>query len=386
VRCEWNPYREPAPASDGGTEAAAPAGDPPTAAAVLAFHKSLPGYAATPLHALPGLAAGLGLGAVYVKDESRRFGLRAFKALGASWAMQSVLAARREAGSPPPSTVATATDGNHGRAVAWAARRLGLAAVIFIPERSAPARIAAIRGEGARVVPVAGTYDDAVARCAAEATAGGWQVISDTGYEGYLEIPRRVAEGYATLFAEADAERTARGWPAPDVVLVQGGVGALAEAAVVDADRRSPRPRLIVVEPDSAAGLLESIASPGGAPRCASGRQETIMAGLNCGMPSLAAWPVLRRGVDLFLSIEDRYAEEAMRRLWRPAPGDPRIEAGESGAAGLAGLLALAGESALRQARERLGLGPRSAILLINTEGATDPDGFRRVTGEAPPA
>jgi diaminopropionate ammonia-lyase len=166
---------------------------------------------------------------------------------------------------------------------------------------------------------------------------------------------------------------------------VQGGVGALAAAAIADADRRRPRPRIVVVEPDSAAGLLESIASPGGAPRAAGGRQGSIMAGLNCGMPSLAAWPVLRRGVDLFLSVEDRHAEEAVRRLWRPAGGDPRIEAGESGAAGLAGLLALVDEPDLGPARERLGLGTRTVVLLINTEGATDPEGFRRITGDLPP-
>jgi diaminopropionate ammonia-lyase len=374
MKYEWNPHLEPASAPP-----------PQPGAEVLAFHRSLPGYAATPLHPLPRLAADLGLGALFVKDESRRFGLRAFKALGASWALRSIIEERKRAGAPPPATVSTATDGNHGRAVAWAARRLGLAAVIFIPGHAAPARKAAIRGEGARVVEVAGTYDEAVARCAAEAAAGGWQVIADTGYEGYLEVPRWVAEGYATLFVEADTERTDRGWPAPDLLLVQGGVGALAAAAIADADRRRPRPRIVVVEPDSAAGLLESIASPGGAPRAAGGRQGSIMAGLNCGMPSLAAWPVLRRGVDLFLSVEDRHAEEAVRRLWRPAGGDPRIEAGESGAAGLAGLLALVDEPDLGPARERLGLGTRTVVLLINTEGATDPEGFRRITGDLPP-
>jgi len=376
MRYVFNPYLEFAPGDSSGV----------SSGAVLAFHRSLPGYAPTPLHALPGLAADLGLCHLYVKDESRRFGLRAFKALGASWALRSVVEARSTAGEPPPAAVATATDGNHGRAVAWAARRLGFAAVIFIPAHAAVSRIEAIRGEGARVVLVDGTYDDAVARCAAEAAAGGWQVIADTGYAGYLEVPRRVTEGYATLFLETDAERAARGWPAPDLVVVQGGVGALAAAVVGHADRARPRPLVAVVEPDSADCLLESIASPGGRPSAAHGRQDSIMAGLNCGLPSLAAWPVLRRGADLFLSIEDRHAEEAVRRLWRPAAGDPRIEAGESGAAGLAGLLALCREPALRGARDRLRLGRRTAVLLINTEGATDPEGFRRITGEAPPA
>jgi diaminopropionate ammonia-lyase len=372
MRCFFNPYLEPEAAPHASVDAPA-------------FHRGLPGYQPTPLRALPGLAAALGLGHLTLKDESRRFGLRAFKALGASWALQTIVAERKAAGDPPPSTVATATDGNHGRAVAWAARRFDIAAVVYIPAHAAPARVAAIRGEGARVVLVDGTYDDAVARCAADAAAGGWQVIADTGYEGYLEIPRRVAEGYATLFLEAETERRRQGWPSPDLVLVQGGVGALAAAAVADARGRRPRPVLAVVEPDSADCLLESIASPGGEPRAARGRQDSIMAGLNCGLPSLAAWPVLRRGIDLFLSVEDRHAEEAMRLLWRPVAGDPRVEAGESGAAGLAGLLALLREPPFRAARERFGIGPRTAALVINTEGATDPAGFRRVNGEDPP-
>jgi diaminopropionate ammonia-lyase len=378
MRYIFNPHLEFAPGAPTGTPASG-------TAAVLAFHQSLPGYAPTPLHSLPGLAADLGLGHVFVKDESRRFGLRAFKALGASWALRSVVEACRAAGEPAPATVATATDGNHGRAVAWSARGLGLEAVVFIPSHAAASRVEAIRGEGARVVLVDGTYDDAVARCAAEAGASGWQVIADTGYAGYLDVPRRVAEGYATLFHETAAERTARGWPAADLVVVQGGVGALAAAAVEHAGTLRPQPLVAVVEPDAADCLLESIGSPGGRPSPARGRQDSIMAGLNCGLPSLAAWPVLRRGVDLFLSVEDRHAEEAVRRLWRPAAGDPRIESGESGAAGLAGLLALCREPALRGAHNRLRLGRRTVALLINTEGATDPAGFRRITGEAPP-
>src|SRR5262245_29590243 len=152
---------------------------------VLAFHRSLPGYAPTPLHALPTAARDLGLGTLLVKDESRRFGIKAFKALGASWALHALIEERRAAGEPPPRTVTTATDGNHGRAVAWSARRFGLEAVVFIPAHSARARIEAIRGEGARVVTVDGTYDDAVRRAAVEAERNGWQVIADTGYEGY---------------------------------------------------------------------------------------------------------------------------------------------------------------------------------------------------------
>ncbi|HYV85387.1 MAG TPA: diaminopropionate ammonia-lyase [Patescibacteria group bacterium] len=357
---------------------------PESSRAVSDFHRSLPGYAPTPLVALPGLAARLGLGRILLKDESHRFGLKAFKGLGASWALRCLLEARRRDGAAPLTTIATATDGNHGRAVAWAARTHGLDAVVFIPAHSAPARVAAIRGEGATVVPVEGSYDDAVARCASESAASGWQVIADTGYEGYMEIPRLVAQGYETLFLETDAQIEERLLPQPDLVLIQGGVGALAAAAVDHYRPRRQPPLLVVVEPDDADCLLESILSDDGQPRASRGRQGSIMAGLNCGLPSLAAWPTLRRGVDLFVSVEDRFAEEAVRLLWRPAPGDPRVESGESGAAGLAGLLALLTDDAFQSARERLAPSGAATALVINTEGATDPEGFQRITGERP--
>ena len=372
MRFAFNPFLRPGELASAASRAG------------LDYHRSLGGYAPTPLVALPGLAARLGLGALLLKDESRRFGLNAFKALGASWAVRCLIEARRRDGRAPLTTVATATDGNHGRAVAWAARTHGLAAVIFIPKHSAPARIAAIRGEGANVVLVDGSYDDAVARCAAESAMQGWQVVADTGYAGYTEIPLLVAQGYATLFLETDAQIEESLLAQPDLVLVQGGVGALAAAAVEHYGPRRDRPRLAVVEPDDADCLLESILSEDGQPRAARGRQRSIMAGLNCGLPSLAAWPTLRRGVDLFFSIEDRFAAEAMRLLWRPAAGDPRVEAGESGAAGLAGLVALLSEDAFRALREGLRLSGATTALVINTEGATDPEGFQRITGEHP--
>jgi len=374
MRFVFNPFLRP---DDGATA-------PPPRAAVLEFHRSLPEYSPTPLHACPGLARSLGLGNVYVKDESRRFGLKAFKGLGASWALHRFLLDCRAAGAPPPPAVATATDGNHGRAVAWAARRAGLPATIFIPAGSAPARIEAIRGEGADAALVEGTYDDAVRRCAEESDRNGWQVIADTGYAQYMEIPRLVAEGYSTLFMEADTQLDASSWPRPDLVIVQGGVGALAAAAVEHYRRHQARPALAVVEPVDADCLLESIASPDGRPRPARGRQASIMAGLNCGSVSLAAWPALRRGIDLFFSIEDRFAEEAMRRLFLPVAGDPSIEAGESGAAGLAGLIALVTDGAFRGAREKLALSERTVVMVINTEGATDPAAFRRIAGRGP--
>jgi len=350
----------------------------PSRRPVLDFHRGLAGYAVTPLHALPGLASALGIGRLRVKDESQRFGLEAFKALGASWAVQ-----RLREGRSGPMTVTTATAGNHGRAVAWAARRLGCEAVVFIPAHAAPSRIEKIRAEGARVELVPGSYDDAVGLAEEAGRRHGWQVVADIGYPGYLEIPRWIAEGYATLFEEMGEQLAGDGGGEPDLVLIQAGVGSLLHAAV-DHFRGLPRqPVLVAVEPWQSDPHFVSAGSPGGEPTVSPGAQDSIMAGLNCAEVSLSAWPTNRRGVNMFLVIEDRHAAEAMRRLAGPVAGDPLIVAGESGAAGLGGLLALLSEPGLAPAREQLRLGPASRVLVINTEGATDPVGYARaVSGE----
>ena len=340
----------------------------------LAFHRSLTEYAATPLHNLTELARALGLGGLYVKDESWRFGLNAFKGLGASWALHRIRAQRKG-----PLTVASATEGNHGRAVAWAAGQLGLESVIFIRSNAAPARIEKIRKAGATVELVEGSYEDAVRRCAETSAARGWQVVSDTGYPGYLEIPGWIAEGYVTLFEEVHEQLEASGLAPPDVVLIQAGVGGLLHAGVAHFRAAELPPILVAVEPVAADALISSIEAPGGEPTPARGRQDSIMAGLNCGEVSLTAWPVVRRGVDLFVTVTDGFAEVAMRRFARPGGSDAPLIAGESGAAGLAGLLAILEAPELASAQAFLRLGPTSRVLLINTEGATDPAGYRRV-------
>jgi len=241
-----------------------------------------------------------------------------------------------------------ATAGNHGRAVAWSARRLDSAARIFVSRITTPGRIEAIRNEGAEVRVVDGSYEDAVRLCDDESRAHGWQVISDTGYPGYLEIPNRVVEGYETLFLEYEEQRERES----DVVVIQAGVGGLLCAAVNHFRSREPGPVIVSIEPSSADGLLESISSLEGSPCPSKGAQNSIMAGLNCREVSLTAWPSIRRGVDIFADIEDEVTIEAMRLL-----GDCGIRSGESGAAGLAGLLALRGEF------------PDARVLLVNTEG-----------------
>lgn len=349
------------------SEEAVAAGDP------LAFHRSLPGYAPTPLRAALALAAHLGVGRLWVKDEAERLGMPSFKILGASWAVYRALIERL--GAEPkwdtlaafaaqiapllPLQLAAATDGNHGRAVARMARLLGCTARIFVPAGTAEARIAAIAGEGAEVIVVAGSYDDAVARSAAEAGPH-CLVISDTSWPGYVDVPRWMIDGYSTLFAEIDADLARHGEAPPDVVLVQMGVGALAAAAIGHYQRAhpaGPHPLIIGVEPTRAACVINSLEA--GAFTAAPAPHESIMAGLNCGLPSLIAWPLLRTGLAAALAIDDRYACHGVRQL--AAAG---ITAGETGAAGLGGLLALAEQPDLaRQA----GLTPTSRVLIIST-------------------
>jgi diaminopropionate ammonia-lyase len=359
----------------------------PAGRAPLDFHRRLPEYAATPLVDAPGLAGALGVGKAWVKDESWRLGLPAFKILGASWAVYRALEQRSDGigewgdleelrgrlAPLLPLTLAAATDGNHGRAVARMAGLLGLGARIFVPADMAPARIEAIRSEGAEVVVVRGTYDDAVARSAEEAD-GRCLVISDTSWPSYEDVPRWVIDGYSTILWEVEDELGRLGEGGPTLVVVQIGVGAFA-AAVTRHFRSSgvfPRPKILGVEPVRAACALAS--AEAGSIIHLPGPHDSIMAGLNCGSPSIVAWPVLSKGVDLFVEIEDRWAREAMRMM-----AGAGIVSGETGAAGLAGLLALAREGD----RGELGLTEEERVLVFNCEGATDPGAYGRIVAGA---
>ena len=363
----------------------APDDAPKSTSDPLTFHQSMPGYAPTPLVSTPELARRVGVATLVVKDESRRFGLPAFKILGASWAVNCALAERL--GLPPAPTFAalleraesvrplklvTATDGNHGRAVAHMAALLGLEATIYVPAGTVPARIDAIEGEGARLEVVKGSYDDAVARAARDA-GDRCLIISDTSWPGYERTPRAVIAGYATILQEIDEQLEQLGAPQPDVVLVQCGVGALA-AAVGAHYRGGVGPTLISVEPDDAACMLESLAA--GRIVTVPGPHRSIMAGLNCGTLSQVAWPLLASTFDLCTTIDDERAREAMRLLAHAG-----IESGESGAAGLAGLLALCSAPEPAEPRARFGIGASANVLVFSTEGATDPEAYARIVG-----
>jgi diaminopropionate ammonia-lyase len=364
---------------------------------MMAFHKSLAGYTPTPLVPLPGIAASLGVKEVYVKDESHRFGIKAFKAFGASYAIYRFLKGRWEErfGSEEPFnetsfkdpgvlkrlgafTFCAATDGNHGRAVAWTARKLGQRAVIYMPENTAPSRIENIENEGAEVILVPGTFDDCVDRCAQDAQKNGWQALSDTAYPGYMEIPKYIMLGYTSIFREIEETGPLNGSEEAgvDFVFLPAGVGGVAAAGTSYYVHRyaANRPTLICVEPWDCDCFLQSVKYGNGEPRNVTGSHESIMVGLNCGIPSPVAWPVIRDGMHLFIAITDDYAIDAMRAYHKEG-----VTSGESGAAGLAGLTAMVREGELKEAKEKIGLGKDSRILLLNTEGDTDPVKYREI-------
>ncbi|MBK3642026.1 diaminopropionate ammonia-lyase [Streptomyces sp. MBT33] len=337
----------------------------PAPADVRAFHRSLPDHAPTPLTEIPAPASEFGVGRVFVKDESCRLGLPAFKALGASWAVHRALAQRAAQGAEPgPVTLVAATDGNHGRAVARMAHRHGHAAHVFVPRGVHPLAIAAIAAEGARVTEVAGPYDEAVRLAAEAATAPGTLLIQDTGLPGYERIPRWIVEGYSTLCAEIDEQLTAAGAAeGPDLVAVPVGVGSLAQAVVTHyRSRPSGRaPALLSVEPEAAACVLRSLTL--GRPVTVT-TGETVMAGLNCGTPSGIAWPHLLAGLDAAIAVTDADCARAAADL--AASG---VSSGPCGAAALAGLRAALDGTGAEERRTALGLGPASVVVLLSTEG-----------------
>ena len=360
--------------------------------AVLDFHRRMPAYESTLLIDAPQIAASLGVGRVLVKAENRRLGLPSFKILGASWATYRAVVdhlgyepepwsninelARRHLDHLRPFALAAATDGNHGRAVAFMARLLGFEARIFVPAGTVAARIEAIERENATVIVVDGDYDAAVERAALEA-GHRCLVISDTSWPGYESTPRRVIEGYHTIFIEIDDALEATAIDQPQIVVVPIGVGALMAAAVAHHRARSDDVVLVGVEPADADCVLRS--SRAGHIETVPGPHRSIMVGLNCGTPSPLAWPLVSRGVDWFVSIDDEWARQAMRAL-----AGAGVVAGETGAAALGGFTAFATGPESEARRAAVGVGDTTTVLILCTEGATDPEGYRKVVGRDP--
>lgn len=335
------------------------------------FHKSLPGYEPTPLYSLPGLANDLGIGALWIKDESKRFGLNAFKGLGASFAVYTFLKEH-----PGIHTFCTATEGNHGKALAWICHQLNQNCTIFVPDHTHPERVESIQKEMAEVVIVNGNYDFTVESVKKWSEETGAILIQDMSWTGYEEIPTLIMQGYLTSFREMEQQLQE---DPVDVILVQAGVGSWAASAAWYFNRilHTIPPTIVVVETFETDCILESIRR--NEPTMTNKSGNTLMAGLNCGFPSVLAFEILRQGARIFLSIPDIASIDAMKRLYFPVGNDPKIIAGESGAAGLGGLIALSSQDELLKLKEEIGLNPESKVLVINTEGDTNKASFRRL-------
>lgn len=361
------------------------------------YHRGFREYAPTPLVALPKLAGYLGIGALFVKDESHRFGLNAFKVLGASYAIGRYLAARlgrdisdlshdelrsekvkKELGDI---TFTTATDGNHGRAVAWAAQQIGQKAVIYMPKGSDPVRLENIRAHGAEATITDLNYDDAVRLSEKMAEEHGWVIIQDTAWPGYEDIPTWIMQGYATLAVEALEQMQQQGAEAPTHVFLQAGVGSFAGGVLgfLAATLQEKMPLVTIVEPEKANCIYKSAKIGDGRPHTVSGDLDTLMAGLACGEPNTLSWELLRDYAAAYVSCPDYLAATGMRVLATPLKGDPVVISGESGAV-TTGLLHLLMESEADKAvslRKQLGLDRTSVVLLVSTEGNTSPRAFR---------
>ncbi|XKH61899.1 diaminopropionate ammonia-lyase (plasmid) [Halomonas sediminis] len=349
--------------------------------------RTWPGYSPTPLVELSGLARAADIGCLYYKDEAKRFGLNSFKALGGAYAVLRLLKQHLPEGVSSADllagkhreeaariTVCCATDGNHGRSVAWGAQMFGAHCVIYLHPTVSQGREDAISRFGAEIRRVPGNYDDSVRQVAKDAKANGWFVVSDTSYPGYMTVPRDVMQGYTVMIDEAVQQLS----EPPTHCFVQGGVGGLAAATLAQLwEAYGPdRPRVIVVEPDKAACLFESARV--GSPTAVHGELDTLMAGLACGEVSLLAWEVLEDGIDDFMTISDEAAVEAMKLLAKGIGGDAPLVAGESAVAGLAGLLIARQNPALSEA---LDLDADSRVLLIGSEGATDEEVYQQLVG-----
>lgn len=361
------------------------------------FHSSFGEYCPTPLFRLDGLAKKLGVAAVWVKDESKRFGLNAFKVLGGSYAIGRYLANKLginiegltfeklnsviQKHKLEKMLFVTATDGNHGRGIAWSAARLGQEAVVFLPRGAAAARVDNIRNEGANAWVLDMNYDDAViyAKCYADRHNGVF--VQDTSHEGYTEIPHWIMQGYGTIADEIIEQLKACDVDKPSHVFLQAGVGSFAASILAYfADMYGhSRPVTAIVEPNKADCIYKSAYMNDGKAYTVSGQLDTIMAGLACGRPNALAWEILRDYADMFFSCPDYVSALGTRVLANPMDNDPAIVSGESGSVGVGLLTLLFRREEFSPAVKQLGLNSNSTVLFISTEGDTDPVGYRRI-------
>ncbi|PSW21371.1 diaminopropionate ammonia-lyase [Photobacterium sanctipauli] len=355
-----------------------------------AFHSQIDGYQPTPLVSLPALAKQFGVKAILVKDESKRFGLNAFKVLGGSYALGRQLAKHLNVDITEidlktvatkleePLTFATATAGNHGTGVAWAAREMGQQAVVYMPKGSPQASVDRIRGLGAECIVTEVNYDDTVRLANDTAQKNGWMLVQDTAWEGYEEIPTWISQGYMTMADEAIEQVTELGFEMPSHVLLQAGVGAMAGGVLgYLADKLDPTKfDTVIAEPKAADCIYRSGTSASGNMVNVSGELNSIMAGLACGEPNPVTWPILRDCSRYFVAVEDNISATGMRILGNPLAGDEKITSGESGAITLGTL------NELIKLNSEIGLTKDSVVLLFSTEGDTNPERYRRIVWE----
>jgi diaminopropionate ammonia-lyase len=364
------------------------------------FHRQIPGYKMSPLVSLPNLATMFNVGGIWVKDEASRLELNSFKVLGGSFALYRFIQNRLNVTDEKMSysylvsqevkeklgdiTFASATDGNHGRGIAWAAQKLGHKCVIYVHSETSKRRIDAIRSYGAIVKVIDGNYDNAVRQIVVDAKKNNWEIISDTSWEGYSQIPTWIMQGYTTMMAEIQEQFSAQGITKPTHVFVQAGVGALAASVIgyYHSLCKENAPKCIIVEPEDAACLFASASNENKEIQNVDGDLDTIMAGLACGSPSEIAWGVLKETVDAFVSVPDYTAAKGMRVYATPLKGDPFIVSGESGAVTLGALLSILKENGAQELRDFLQIDEHSQVLLLNTEGNTDPVLFRQIIWE----
>ncbi|EPY2272518.1 diaminopropionate ammonia-lyase [Clostridium sporogenes] len=361
------------------------------------FHQSLPQFTKTPLVDLSNLAKHLGVAGIYVKDESYRFGLNAFKVLGGSFSMGKYLAkklgkdiselsyekltseeARKKLGDI---TFITATDGNHGRGVAWTATQLNQKSIVYMPKGSSLTRLENIRKEGAKASITEFNYDDAVRLAASEAKENGWVMVQDTAWKGYEEIPTWIMQGYGTMASEALEQLKELNVEKPTHIFVQAGVGSLAGAVqgYFASVFKDECPITVIVEADEADCLYRSAVVGDGKTRAVTGDMPTIMAGLACGEANTIGWEVLKSYSSTFVSCPDWVSANGMRMLGNPIKEDKKIISGESGAV-TAGLLnAIMTNNDMKELKEQLKLDENSRVLLFSTEGDTDPDKYRKI-------
>ena len=344
----------------------------------LFFHKSLKEYNCPDLITLTHLSNSIGVGNIFIKDESHRFGLNAFKVLGASYAISRLLKEQTNI-----KTVCTATDGNHGKAVAWIANKYNIECIVYVPHNTSKERITAISKFGASVHQINDNYENTCIHARYMCSLNNWTLVQDTSFEDYEYIPSLIMSGYLTHMHEIKNQIKLMN-KSIDIVFLQCGVGSWPASCIWFFRNmfNENTPKIVLVEPRESAGVFESLEN--GSRVSPNGLNQTIMAGLNCGIPSKNAWEIIKSGVDAVIKINDLSCEIAIRTLYNPIESDKKIIAGESGAAGLAGLLSVLNYDKFKILRNHLKLDKNSNVLLFNTEGATDLKSFNRIIKKDP--